>query len=111
MEITGLKHLEKLKRKNKGNAHLIAAIDKLILDLEENEWHDRSEMVENRPDADCVHDNFYFFDIHIHRTMILVEFEDGEVTIVWCGGHDEYETTFRNNKKTIEKWLRRGQWI
>jgi mRNA interferase HigB len=38
--------------------------------------------------------------------MILIEFEDdGEATIVWCGSHDEYETTFKNNKSTIKKWL------
>ncbi len=38
--------------------------------------------------------------------MILIEFDEiGEATIVWCGSHDEYEVTFKNNKKTIERWL------
>lgn len=38
--------------------------------------------------------------------MILIEFEDdGEATIEWCGSHDDYETTFKNNKNTIKKWL------
>ena len=40
--------------------------------------------------------------------MILIEFEEesGEATIQWCGSHDEYEITFKNNKNTIEKWLK-----
>ena len=49
----------------------------------------------------------YFFDIHIHRTLILIEFDDrGEATVVWTGTHQEYEAIFKNNKNTIEKWLR-----
>jgi hypothetical protein len=57
-------------------------------------------------------DGFYFFDIHIHRTLILVEIdEEGEATIVWAGTHQEYETTFKNNKSTIEKWLRKNGYI
>lgn len=69
-------------------------------------------MVEKRPDADCVHSKgFYFFDISIHRTMILIEFEAGVASIVWCGSHDEYELTFKNNKSTIQKWLRSREWI
>lgn len=44
--------------------------------------------------------------------MILLTFEsDGEATIVWCGSHDEYELTFRNNKNTIKKWLLSHGWI
>ena len=37
MRLTNKKALEKLKRKNKGNTSLANAIDKLILDIEENE--------------------------------------------------------------------------
>ena len=36
MDILNLKLLEKLKRKNKGNVALIAAIDLLISDLKSN---------------------------------------------------------------------------
>ena len=70
-------------------------------------------MLNVRPDADCVHsDGFYFLDIHIHRTLVLIEFEEnGEINIVWCGTHDEYETTFKNNKSTIRKWLKEREWI
>lgn len=66
-----------------------------------------------RKDADLVHNNgFYFFNINIHRTMILIEFdEEGEATVIWEGTHQEYETTFKNNKATIEKWLRSGGYI
>lgn len=64
-------------------------------------------------DADRVHtDGFYFFDINIHRTLILIEFDDdGEATIIWAGTHQEYESTFKNNKPTIEKWLRNKGYI
>lgn len=66
-----------------------------------------------RQDADCVHsDGFYFFNIHIHRTLVLIEWDDeGEATIVWAGSHQEYERIFRNNKSTIGKWLRDKQYI
>ena len=69
---------------------------------------DKQNINDIRNDADCVHnDGFYFFDIHIHRTLIMIELdENGEATIVWVGTHDEYEKTFKNNKNTIEKWLR-----
>ena len=108
MDIIGIKHLEKLKRKNKGNNLLINAIDVLITDLEINNWRTKTEILLVRPDADCVHsDGFYFFDINIHRTLILIAFgDDGEATIVWCGSHDEYENTFGNSKNTIRKWLK-----
>lgn len=37
--------------------------------------------------------------------------ENGEATIVWPGNHDEYELTFKNNRKVIRKWLRDNDWI
>ena len=113
MEIVGKKVLEKLKRKNKGNIPLIASIETLIKTIEENEFTTQSDILKLRPDADCVHkDGFYFFNINIHRTLLLIEFEEnGGATIVWAGSHDEYEKTFRNNKNTIKKWLKNREWI
>lgn len=113
MDIINLKLLEKLKRKNKGNKALIASIDLLIDDFLNNNFKNQNELLIVRPDADCVHnDGFYFLDIHIHRTMVLIEFEEnGEITIVWCGSHNEYEITFKNNKNTIRKWLKDREWI
>lgn len=113
MEIVGKKILEKLKRKNLGNIHLIIAIEALIIDLEQTKFNNQTELLEKRKDADCVHsDGFYFFNINIHRTLVLVEFEEnGEITIVWCGSHDEYENTFKNNKNTIRKWLKDRDWV
>ena len=52
-----------------------------------------------------------FIFSNIHRTMILIEFEDYEATVVWAGNHKEYEMTFKNNKKTIKKWLKSNEWI
>ena len=113
MDIINIKLFEKLKRKNRGNSTLIAAIDKLLTDFRANTFLSQEELVKYRPDADCVHsDGFYFFNIHIHRTLVLIEFdEEGEITIVWCGTHTEYESTFKNNKDTIRKWLKDREWI
>lgn len=109
----GKKQLKKLKRKNKGNNSLSKAIDQLIEDIERNDWKTQTEIKEYRKDADCVHsDGFYFFDITIHRVMILFEFtEYGEATVVWTGNHKEYEKVFKNNKNTIKKWLKANDWI
>jgi len=112
MDILGRNKLIKLKKKNIGNVLLTKAIDKLITDLQDAEWVNISEMLASRLDADCVYEGFYFFDIHIHRTLIAVEFDKiGEATIVWCGSHDEYEIIFKNNKDTIRKWLKNNEWI
>ena len=102
----------KFKGKNKGNVLLTFEINQLLHDIENKSWMNLHELKLDRPDADLVHsDGFYFFNIHIHRTLILLEFEDQEATIVWSGTHKEYETTFRNNKNTVRKWLRANQWI
>jgi len=112
MRLTNKKALEKLKKKNRGNVPLSNAIDKLIKDIEDNEWKNQAELNKARPDADCVHsDGFYFFNINIHRTMILIEFDDGEASIAWTGTHQEYKTIFKNNKNTIKKWLNSNDWI
>ncbi|KUJ59458.1 addiction module toxin RelE [Flavobacteriaceae bacterium CRH] len=107
MRLIGKKTILKLKKKNIGNRKLCDEVDKLIEDLE-NFDPKQSVLTEIRKDADCVHsDGFYFFDINIHRTLILVELDDdGEATIIWTGTHQEYERVFKNNKSTIEKWLR-----
>ena len=107
MELRRKHKLIKLKQKNRGNIKLISAIDKLISDIESAQWTKKTEIKETRPDADCVHsDGFCFFDMSIHRTMILIVFEDDEASVIWTGTHDEYDKTFKGNKSTIEKWLR-----
>ena len=71
--------LEKTKRKNRGNIPLSKAIDSLIEDIEENDWSSASELLKVRKDADKVHsDGFYFFDLNVHRTMIMIEFDEGK---------------------------------
>ncbi|MDP5199710.1 type II toxin-antitoxin system HigB family toxin [Flavobacterium sp. DG2-3] len=112
MRIIGKKTILKIKKKNIGNKKLCDEIDKLIADLEKFN-PEKDNLSEIRNDADCVHnEGFYFFNINIHRTLILIEFDDdGEATIVWAGTHQEYESTFKNNKTTIEKWLRKNSYI
>lgn len=113
MRLIGKNKLQKLKAKNKGNKALCEEIDMLISDFENNQWKNEQELKQDRADADCVHnDGFYFFDIAVHRAMILVEFDDdGEATVVWAGNHQDYERTFKNNKKSIESWLKSHNYI
>ena len=113
MRLLGKSILGKLIRKNRGNSKLASAVQQLIADIEENNWETPHQLTEKRPDADCVFGGeFYFFNINIHRTLILIEFEEnGEATIVWAGSHDDYELTFKNNRNVIKKWLRDNNWI
>ena len=107
MKIIRKDKILKLKRKNQGNMKLSKAIDKLITEIENSEWKDKLELIETRPDADRVHsEDFFFFDINVHRTFILIVFSEQSAEILWVGNHDEYDTIFKGNKKTIESWLR-----
>ncbi len=103
----------KLIRKNRGNSKLVKAVQQLISEIENSNWETPLDLTAKRPDADCVYGGeFYFFNINIHRTLILIEFEEnGEATIVWAGSHDDYELTFKNNRNVIKKWLRDNNWI
>ena len=105
--------LGKLIKKNRGNSKLVKSVYKLIADIEDGDWQTPLELISSRPDADCVYGGeFYFFDINIHRTLVLIEFDDdGEATIVWAGSHDEYELSFNNNRNVIKKWLSDNNWI
>ena len=113
MRITNKHVLGKLIRKNRGNSKLMKSVQQLISDIEDNDWKTPHDLTEKRPDADCVYGGeFYFFNINIHRTLILIEFEEsGKATIVWAGSHDDYEQTFKNNRNVIKKWLRDNNWI
>lgn len=113
MKLLGLKLLTKLKKKNKGNLKLVKAVDDFILDLKKAVWKSKDDVISDRKDADCVHnDGYYFFNINIHRTMALVEYNEGDdldsgvAIVIWVGSHDEYERVFKNNKNTISAWLR-----
>jgi mRNA-degrading endonuclease HigB of HigAB toxin-antitoxin module len=105
--------LERLKRKNRGNTKLIKAIDKLINDVQVNNWDSQLDLKETRPDADCVHsEGFYFFNINVHRTMILIEFDENKrARVIWIGSHQDYDKTFKNNRNSIKKWLKDNGWI
>lgn len=99
--------LEKLLTKNQGNKRLERAVYQLIADLEQKSFATRDELLRVRKDADRVHGNeFYFFDLHVHRTLVFIQFREDHATIMWVGTHEEYVRTFKNNTNTIEKWLR-----
>ena len=103
----------KLKAKNIGNKQLCNEIDRLVLEFEKDCFKNESELKKLRPDADKIHsDGFYFFNIAIYRTMILIEFDErGEASVVWAGNHQDYERIFKNNKPTIEKWLKSKNYL
>lgn len=111
LEIRHKHKLLKLKKKNIGNVKLVAAIDDLIVCIEQATWKNHFEILQERPDADCVVENFYFFDIHIHRIFLGVYFREDEASIAWCGSHADYASTFKNNRDTIRKWLKSNNWI
>jgi mRNA interferase HigB len=113
MRLRNLLLLDRLRRKNQSNVKLIKAINQLIKDIEEHQFNSFEELKAIRKDADKAHSKgFYFFNIHVHRTMILIELQpEGKATIVWAGSHQDYECVFKNNKNTIEKWLRSYDWI
>ena len=106
MEIIGSHRLIKLKKKNCGNQLLCKSIDELISILKEANWKNKLELKNALPKADTVYEGFYFFNIHIHRTFVGINFMDGLAEVVWCGSHTDYEKTFRNNKDTIRTWLK-----
>ena len=112
MRLLNKKLLFKLKRKNRGNQSLQREVDDLIDLFERNSWKNQKELKQIRMDADCVHpDGFYFFNISVHRAMILIEFEENEATVIWAGTHQEYDRIFKKNKRTIRSWLRANDWI
>ncbi|HEY0175995.1 MAG TPA: type II toxin-antitoxin system HigB family toxin [Pedobacter sp.] len=113
MRLTQKSILLKVKQKNKGNVKLCKAIDQLILTIEERNWKKDEEIKKDFPYADQVHsDGFYFFNISIHRTLILIGLEEsGEATVIWAGTHDDYERIFKNSKDTIRKYLSERGWI
>lgn len=113
MNLVNRSLLERLKRKNRGNTKLVNAIDKLIEDIQVNVWDSQIELKETRPDADCVHsEGFYFFNLNVHRTMVLIEFDENKrARVIWTGSHQDYDKTFKNNRNTIKKWLKDNDWI
>lgn len=113
MELHGKTKLIKLKLKSRGNLLLTKAIDDLLYTIGTKHWTSKKDVLADRKDADQVHpDGFYFFDLHLYRTLILLELDTtAEATIVWVGSHAQYERIFKNNKDVIKKWLIENDWI
>jgi hypothetical protein len=89
----------------------VKAVDELLKMIMLKQWITKEQLLEDRPDADQVHsEGFFFFNIHLHRTLILVDLGN-EVIIIWAGTHQKYESVFKNNKKVVAKWLRKNEWI
>ena len=54
MRLIGKHKLEKLKRKNRGNVSLKRDINKLIVDIEMNEWKSKAALKETRSDSEII---------------------------------------------------------
>ena len=112
MKIAYRRILEKYLRKKRGNKKLKLEVSRLVETIQTSNWSTPEDVRLSRPDADKVHPKgFYFFNISTERTMILIELEQDQASIIWCGSHKDYETTFKNNKNTIRKWLQSKNWI
>ncbi|WP_235299824.1 type II toxin-antitoxin system HigB family toxin [Portibacter marinus] len=106
MRIINLGVLTKHIKKNRGNTKLVKEIKDLVQTLETSNWFSEEDIKKVRPDADRVNPiGCYFFNIHYDRTLILIEINNGEAEILWCGSHQSYDRTFKNNKVTIRRWL------
>jgi hypothetical protein len=113
MRVINKKIFFKLIQKNKGNVRLKKEIEMLLAELESSRIGSLEDLNTFRKDADKVHnDGFFFFNLHIHRTMVFIKIDDfEEAEVVWVGTHQAYEQVFRNSKEVIEKWLRSNGWI
>ncbi len=114
MNTTGKEILVKYKKKNIGNSNLIKEIDYLLDEFTNKNWADINQLKLDLKDADRVHsDGFYVINVlKKDRLLVLIEFGNpGDVTFVWVGNHQEYEATFKNNKDTIETWLRNKGYV
>ncbi|WP_439558034.1 type II toxin-antitoxin system HigB family toxin [Dyadobacter sp.] len=99
--------LIKWQQKNRGNRKLTEAIDDLILYLENSTIESHLDLLKQRKDADQVHSKgVFFFNIQSDRVLVAIKLIEKRAIVLWIGTHRSYERVFRNNKKTIEKWLR-----
>ena len=55
MKLLNKQKLYRLQRKSQGNLHLVKAIDRLIDDLESEDWQKPEDLLKRRPDADNVY--------------------------------------------------------
>lgn len=84
VRIVNIRILQKHLKKNKGNTKLRSEINKLISTIETAKWSKSTQIKKARPDADRVHpEGFYFFNIAIDRTMILIELDEEKQQL--CG--------------------------
>lgn len=115
MILIGKNKLIKFGKKARGNKILnqnIADIIKLI-ENKNNNCKDEKEFKEllKSYDPDNVSRGYNAFFLNISkadRSLVVVEYDEieGEVDVLFVGTHDEYETTFKNNKDVIEKYLK-----
>ena len=104
MEIVGRKVIVKF---TKGDATLDGAFNDFLEQVTDANWQNDADVKITFPKADRAVDSFYFFDIGSSRNFSLVNFKKGQFEIIWAGNQDDYIATFKNNKDTIKKFLRK----
>ena len=106
MQLDQKRILIKWQQKKRGNRKLTDAIDQLIRDLERSPFTSYIDLLKERKDADQVHKDIFFFNIENDRVLLAIKFQANRAIVLWIGTHSNYEKLFKNNKTTIEKWLR-----
>jgi hypothetical protein len=107
MQLVDKNILIRYRQKNIGNVKLSREIERLITDIESSDIRSPKDLLEIRKDADRVHSaEIYFLNLHFHRVLLMMEFQKNWAIVLWIGTHSKYVAIFKNNKDTIEKWLR-----
>jgi mRNA interferase HigB len=104
MEIVGRKIILKFTR---GDATLEKAFNDFLAAVTAANWQNDADVKNTFHRADRILGGFYVFDIGSNHNLSLVLFNKGQFEIIWAGNHDDYEATFKNNKDTIKKFLKK----
>jgi len=106
MKLLNLKIVKKHLNKNRGNYPLQISYKNLIEEFSTANCLTHLEFKKIRPDADNVYEyRCFFLDLTSHRTLVQVDYIENLVKFMWIGTHDNYVSTFRGNKKTIERYI------
>jgi mRNA-degrading endonuclease HigB of HigAB toxin-antitoxin module len=96
----------KITRYTRNRYEIAKHFDSFVGRIKNATWKTGADVRGTFPDADHIAGGAYIFNVLSSRSLAMVYFQDEEVEIVWVGNHDDYEATFRNNKRTIIKFLR-----
>jgi len=102
MDVLNKKVIFKYTKKDK---NLLEEFNEFIKKIEKANWKKSIEVKSTFNDSDTITKNVYIFNIKKSRLLCVIYFDYEEIEIVWAGSHDDYVGIFKNNKKTILKFL------